>query len=84
MSELVEDGDLDLGVRIGLVVWAKYRDLLKIRQLVREAVAGMEGARIIYASILNEPVYIVKLRRLRHLEELERLENQRGGDKKNG
>lgn len=83
MSELVEDGDLDLGVRIGLVVWAKYRDLLKIRQLVRETVAGMEGARIIYASILNEPVYVVKQRRLRRLEELERME-KRGGESKNG
>jgi len=84
MSGQVEDGDLDIRVSMALVISGRYRDLMQIRALVRDKVAKSDGARFIRGTISSVPLYIVKEPQFRRLKELEMLENQHGGDTKNG
>jgi len=80
----VEDGDLSIRVSMALVLTGRYRDLMEIRALVREKIAKSTGARFIHGTISSVPLYIVKESGFKRLKELETLENQPGGDKKNG
>jgi hypothetical protein len=80
----VEDGDLDIRVSMALVLTGRYRDLMEIRALVREKIAKSSGARFIHGTISSVPLYVVKQAEFKRLRELETLENQPGGDKKNG
>ena len=80
MSGQVEDGDLDIRVSMALVLTGRYRDLMRIRAMVREEVGKSEGARLIRGTISSVPLYIVKEQQWRRLGELE----NPGGDKKIG
>jgi len=78
MSDQVEEGDLDHFVSIGLIIRGKYRDVMKIRRVVREKVAMLEKARVIYGTISSFPLYVVQGDDWRRLKGLEK---QLGGEK---
>jgi len=80
----VEDGDLDVELSMAAILSGKYRDLMKIRAMIRQQVGESKGARFIYGTISKVPLYVVKEPDFRRLKELETLERQAGGEKKNG
>ena len=80
----IEDGDLDVELSMAVILSAKYRDLMKIRAMIRQQVGESKGARFIYGTISKVPLYIVKEPDFMRLRELETLERQHGGDTRNG